>query len=97
MAKFWLNNKDYKAWTEKYDVFEQASIVSNWMGWEDCGYIMELSLGEIFDLYVFVVFEIGVEFCSGVYDLIEEEEMEHEYETSNKVEKFNKVMGKEIL
>ncbi len=101
--KFWLNDKCFQEWCKKNDCFSQADIFSNWMSYEDSNVFNDLMLNEIFDLYVFINFELDVEFMSSVYELIEEEIYDDpttplsELETISKCLRFNKIMGKNII
>ena len=80
-----------KQWREKNAADEQLSIVSNWCDYEDYDYVYKCgSMETLIDLFLFINFEIGVEFVSSVQELIDEECEDGEHETLDKALAWDK-------
>lgn len=66
--------QEEKQWREKNSADEQLSLVSTWCDYEDYDIIDKCKTMErVIELYLFIQFEVGVEFVSSVNDLIDEE------------------------
>ncbi len=98
MIQIVAENSCYQEWIEDHDAFEQLNIVHDWCDYEDYSYFDKCqNVEELFALYAFIQFVVGVEFASGVYESIEEEAEDGETTTADLVKKFNFQIGKELL
>lgn len=98
MVQIVLENKDYKQWVKDNAPSEQLSCVNNWLEWEDADvYYDAKSVDDIFSLYAFIQFVVGVEFVLGVYELISEEAEEGEDTTKRQVARFNQEIGYKLI
>lgn len=92
-------SKEQIKWEQEHDfVEEQLKIILNWSNYEDYEYVARCGDAEtLCKLFHFVNHEIGVEFVSSVYELIEEEEEDNTTETLDKCKAFNESVGKRIF
>lgn len=90
--------QEEKQWREENSADEQLSLVSTWCDYEDYDIIYKCKTMErVIELYLFIQFEVGVEFVSSVNDLIDEELEDGDTTTLGKALAFDKEHGTDFF
>lgn len=88
-------NKELEKWQNK-PCDEKLKVLLNWCQYEEYSYVAECrSISDLEHLFIFLQFELGVEFVASAYEMVCEEEQcdECPSPTQIAIDRFNEKIG----